>query len=128
MQRKNEITFLFRLLQQQLLLLLLLVVVVFWFVCIQLRKDESVCVVWCGNHNSLQNKIYIGLSLCACMSNSQANHLSNRKREYVQLLVVFLSLSLELKKVTLRVKICIRFFFFFFFSSFYIIGGKHLFR
>jgi len=33
---------------------------------------------WCGNHNSLQ-KIYIDLSICAFMSNSQANHLNDTK-------------------------------------------------
>jgi hypothetical protein len=60
MQRKNGITFLFRLLQQQQLRL------EFSFVCIQLKENEieRVCVV-CDNHNSLQKNIYIDLfSLC----------------------------------------------------------------
>ncbi len=86
MQRKCGITFLFRLLQQQQLLL------VFSFVYIQLRKEEEEEERErgraCGNHNSLQNKIYIDLSLCACMSNLQANHLSKRKRENIRFLVI----------------------------------------
>ena len=89
MQRKNEITFLFRLLEQQQrrrrwrerrrhqrLELLLLRLLAFSFVCIQLQEEERVCgVLIITAFEKKYTSIF--LLLCACMSNSPANHLSD---------------------------------------------------
>lgn len=85
MQRKNEITFLFRLLDQQRLELLLLPLLAFSIVGIQLQEEKRVCgVLIITAFEKKYTSIF--LPLCACMSNSPANHLSDtntneRKRD-----------------------------------------------